>query len=193
MLGKAAEVHPPLSAMFCTCSHAVVWCRFWYSVCKDLNGMVRLSGTGWLKFVGKFFIFMTRQPGAYTLTVMRHFEKLCVIGTGAPTIWSSVYVCQSVYLYGRRLLKTWYVCKICPQTRQQDPSWLAFVLGQDLCRFDLQTCFGNCKGMSELLGVRKCHHQQEGNWELGGFTGTIILYKTLSIGWIIVHAWSLPL
>ena len=75
-----------------TVSDAVVWCRFRYSVCKDLNGVVRLSGTGWSKFVGKFFIFMTRQPGAYTLTVTRHFEKLCVIGTGAPTIWSSAVV-----------------------------------------------------------------------------------------------------
>ena len=45
-------------------------CCFRYSVCKDLNGVVRLSGTGWSKFVGKFFIFMTRQPGAYTLTVI---------------------------------------------------------------------------------------------------------------------------
>ena len=71
------------------------WCcclvLFRYSVCKDLNGMVRLSGTGWLKFIGKFFIFMMCQPGAYTLTVTRHFEKLCVIGMGAPTIWSSAY------------------------------------------------------------------------------------------------------
>ena len=61
---------------------------FRYSVCKDLNGVVRLSGTGWSKFVGKF-IFMTRQPGAYILTVTHHFEKLCVTGTGTPTIWSS--------------------------------------------------------------------------------------------------------
>ena len=78
--------------MFCTRSDAVVWCLFRYSVCKDLNGMVRLSGTGWSKFIGKY-IFMTRQPGAYTLTVMRHFEKLYVIGAGAPTIWSSALAC----------------------------------------------------------------------------------------------------
>ena len=75
--------------MFCTRSDAVVWCRFRYSICKDLNGVVRLSGTGWSKFVGKFLIFMTCQPGAYTLTVKRHFEKLCVISAGTPTIWSS--------------------------------------------------------------------------------------------------------
>ena len=36
-----------------------------------------------------FFIFMTCQRGTYTLTVMCHFEKLCVIGADAPTIWSS--------------------------------------------------------------------------------------------------------
>ena len=76
--------------MFCTCSDAVVWCHFRYSVCKDLNGVVGLSGTGWSKFVDKFFILMMRQPGTYTLTVTRHFEKLCVIDAGTPTIWSSV-------------------------------------------------------------------------------------------------------
>ena len=38
-----------------------------------------------------FFIFMTRQPGAYTLTVAHHFKILCVIGAGAPTVWSSVH------------------------------------------------------------------------------------------------------
>ena len=84
------------------------WCRFRYSVCEDLSGVVRLSGTGWSKFVCQFFfIFMTRQPGAYTLTVTRHFEKLYVIGAGAPTIWSSASI-MSCYGYGGRRECWWW-------------------------------------------------------------------------------------
>ena len=77
--------------MFCTRSDAVVWCRFWYSVCKDLNGVVRLSGTGWLKFLGKFFNFYDAPACHIHLNcyapfwkIMRHWRgrannlKLCL-------------------------------------------------------------------------------------------------------------------
>ena len=62
--------------MFCTRSDAVVWCRF-------STPFVKISMAWWGLVVQtdrslsvSFFIFMMRQPGAYTLTVTRHFEKI---------------------------------------------------------------------------------------------------------------------
>ena len=69
-------VRPPLSAMFCTRSDAVVLCRFQYSVCKDLNGVVKLSGIGWSKFVGKFFYFYDAPAWRIHLNCYAPFWKL---------------------------------------------------------------------------------------------------------------------
>ena len=127
--------------------------------------MVRLSGTGWLKLAGKFFIFMTRQPGAYTLTVRRHFEKLCLIGAGAPTIWSSAADPWFDWLTLRTLvfLVPMQYCKhsqLCVGGCEVKDCWSSVIphslvvvssFCQDWCLSSKVNSPGGCGGLSVLL------------------------------------------
>ena len=124
---------------------------------------------------------MTRQPGAYTLTVKRHFEKLCIIGVGTPTIWSSEVVCpaqfhfQLIRYFTMSLCLFAQVCFYCDYvfnyvTLFLCPSLLLLWLCIQLCYcFFAQVCF-YCDYVFNYVTV-----------SLPKSASVVIMYSTMSL------------